>query len=90
MVTATVFITDTMLFGAESASLGTLWPVSLVVSAVIGVITFLAQRKFYGDDDEAAFIKAALLSLLVAIPTPLPAMLYIPAGIIGLCNRKRG
>ena len=83
------FVVDAMLFGAEAASLGTSIPVSCTVGAVLGFITFRAQRTWYGDDDESAWIKALIVALLVAIPTPLPAMLYVPAGFVGLVHNWR-
>lgn len=82
------FIVDSMLFGGEGATLGASFPVSLAVSVVIGVIVYRAQRAWYGDDEESARLKAGIVALLTAIPTPLPAMLYIPAGIVGLFRRK--
>ena len=34
-------------------------------------------------------IKALILGLLTAIPTPLPAILSIPSGIVGLVHNLR-
>jgi hypothetical protein len=83
------FIVDMMLFGGEVATFGAILPLSLAAGVVLAVITFLAQRKWYGDDGEAAFIKALIVGLLTAIPTPLPAVLYVPAGVIGLVHGLR-
>jgi hypothetical protein len=66
----------------------TLWPVSLAAGGVLGYITFLAQQKWYGDDRENAKIKALILAFLTAIPLPLPAVLSVPAGFVGLFRRK--
>jgi hypothetical protein len=82
-------VVDLMLFGAEAGSLGLLWPVSLGAGAVLGFIAYRAQMKWYGDDSESALIKALILAFLTAIPTPLPAALYVPAGIVGFLNRKK-
>ena len=82
-------IVDLMLFGGEIATLGTLLPVSIASGFVLGVIAYLAQRKWYGDDKDSAFIKALILGFLTAIPTPLPALLYVPSGIIGLIHSLR-
>jgi hypothetical protein len=83
-------VVDTMLFGGEAGTLGASIPISCVAGGVLGVITFLAQRKWYGDDSEAALIKGLILAFLTAIPTPLPALLYVPSGIVGLVhNLKR-
>lgn len=56
---------------------------------MLGVITFLAQRKWYGDDNESAMIKGLILAFLTAIPSPLPAILYVPSGIVGFVHRLR-
>ena len=81
---------DLMLFGGEVATLGALLPVSIGAGFVLGIITYLAQRRWYGDDNESASIKALIIGLLTAIPTPLPAVLYIPSGIVGLVHKLRG
>jgi hypothetical protein len=81
---------DLMLFGGEVATFGALLPVSIGVGFVLGIITYLAQRRWYGDDSESASIKALIIGLLTAIPTPLPAALYIPSGIVGLIHKVRG
>jgi len=81
--------TDTMLFGAEAGTLGLSLPISCAAGGVLGVITFLAQRKWFGDDNEAAFIKGLILAFLTAIPTPLPALLYVPSGIVGFVHNLR-
>jgi len=62
-------VVDTMLFGAEAGSLGLSLPISCAAGGVLGVITFLAQRKWYGDDTESALIKGLILAFLTAIPT---------------------
>jgi hypothetical protein len=77
---------DAMLFPFDASGVG--FPVSLLASLVLGVIVFRAQRKWYGDDDESAAIKALILAFLTAIPTPLPAIFYLPAGVVGLFRRK--
>jgi hypothetical protein len=82
-------VVDTMLFGGELGSVGLSLPISCATGGVLGIITFLAQRKWYGDDTEAALIKGLILAFLTAIPTPLPAMLYVPSGIVGLVHNLR-
>jgi hypothetical protein len=44
---------------------------------------------WFGDDSESATIKAMILAFLCAIPTPLPAFLYVPAGVVGLVHTLR-
>jgi hypothetical protein len=80
---------DAMLFGAEAGTLGLSLPFSCAAGGVLGVITFLAQRKYYGDDSEGALIKGLILAFLTAIPTPLPALLYVPCGIVGFVHNLR-
>ncbi len=85
------FILDVMLFGAEAGTLGTSAVYfSVPAGLVLAYIAFKAQMKWYGDDRESAIIKGLILGLLTAIPTPLPAILYVPAGVLGLAhNIKR-
>ena len=82
-------IVDGMLFGADVVSAGALIPVSIGAGAMLGYISYLAQRKWYGDDKETAVIKASILGLLTAIPVPLPAVLSLPAGLVGLIHNLR-
>jgi hypothetical protein len=77
-------IVDMMLNAGDVISMGLLLPVSIMAGAVMGYVTYRAQINWYGDDPESAKIKAIVLGLLTAIPTPLPEILYIPAGVIGL------
>lgn len=79
------FILDIMLFGAEAGTFGTSTVFfSVPAGLVLAYIAFKAQMKWYGDDRESAVIKGLILGLLTAIPTPLPAILYVPAGVLGL------
>jgi len=88
IATLTVVV-DLMLFGGEVATMGAILPVSIGAGAVLGVISYLAQRKWYGDDKDSAAIKGLILGFLTAIPTPLPAILSLPSGIIGLIHNWR-
>lgn len=81
---------DTMLFAGEVATLGALVVLSAIVGGVFGFITYKAQRSWYGDDHDGALIKALMMGLLTAIPTPLPAFLYVPAGLLGVVKKLRG
>jgi len=84
-----MFIVDMMLFGGEVLTFGLLIPVAMVAGAVLGFITYRAQRRWFGDDHDAALIKGAIVGLLTAIPTPLPAVVYVPSGILGLIHMAR-
>lgn len=83
------FIIDLMIFGGVTLTLGLLIPIALIAGIVLGFITYRAQIKWYGDDREAALIKGLIVGLLTAIPTPLPAILYVPSGILGLIHMLR-
>lgn len=82
-------VVDLMLFGGEVATLGAILPVSIGAGCVLGLIVYLAQRKWYGDDKDSALIKALIVGFLTAIPTPLPALLAVPSGIVGLIHHFR-
>ena len=82
-------IVDMMLNAGDMVSMGMLLPVSIAAGVVLGFVAYRAQINWYGDDKESAKIKAIILGLLTAIPTPLPEILYIPAGIIGLFQHFR-
>lgn len=77
-------IVDMMLNAGDVVSMGMLLPLSIAAGAVLGYVTYRAQINWSGDDPEEAKIKALVLGLLTAIPTPLPEILYIPAGVLGL------
>jgi magnesium-transporting ATPase (P-type) len=77
-----------MVFTSGIITGGVGWFLSIPIGMVLGVIIFLAQRKWYGDDNEEAFIKALIVAFLTAIPTSLPGYLTIPSGIVGLFHRK--
>ena len=79
-------IIDMMLNAGELLSMGLLVPVSMVASVVLGYVVYKAQINWYGDDPESAKIKAIVIGLLTAIPTPIPELLYLPAGLLGVFN----
>ena len=83
-------VVDSMVFSADIASSGLLLPVAFGAAVVLGIITGMAQKAWYGDDNNSALVKALIVALLTAIPSPLPYMLFVPAGIVGLFRRKRG
>ena len=78
-----------MLHAADVVSMGMLMPFSILAGFVLGIITFMAQKKWYGDDNESAAIKALVVTLLTAIPSPLPYVLFVPAGLVGFFRRKK-
>ena len=84
-----VFVVDWMVFGGVIISGGALYVLCIICGFILGVITFLAQRKYYGDDSEGAIIKALCVLLLTAIPAPIPGVLAVPAGILGWMRGKK-
>jgi len=88
-VASLTLIVDLMLFGGEVATMGAILPVSIGAGTLLGLIVYLAQRKWYGDDKDSAAIKGLILGFLTAIPTPLPAILTVPSGIVGLVHKWR-
>jgi hypothetical protein len=88
-VAALTFIVDAMVFGGTVASGGLLLPVAIGAGGVLGFIAYRAQRRWYGDDADAALIKACIIGLLTAIPTPLPVVLYVPSAILGALHLAR-
>ena len=88
---AVAFLTitiDLMMNVGTWATWGALWVATIPVGLVLGAITYLAQKKWYDDDDGSAIIKALIVALLTAIPAPLTPVL-IPSGIVGIFNRKK-
>ena len=91
-----------MLFGKDGLALvfapatgGADIPVALFISAMagaaVGYITYIGQKKWYGDDYESAKIKALITGVLTAIPTGLPGMLFGSAALAGpVFGKKRG
>lgn len=80
---------DLMLHSADVISAGLLIPFSILCGGILGYITYKAQMKFYGDDDETAKIKCWIVALLTAIPSPLPYVLFVPAGVVGWFHNLR-
>jgi hypothetical protein len=81
-------VVNTMVFVVGWGTLGVGWLTSIPIGVVIGIITYMGQKKWYGDDHESALIKALIVAFLTAIPTSLPGYLTIPAGVIGLFRKK--
>lgn len=90
-ITFLTFLVDMMLFGTGAATFGLATLVlSLPAGVILGVISYWAQMKWYGDDRESAMIKAAILGLLTAIPVPIPKLVYLPSGVVGLFHYVLG
>lgn len=91
------FLVDLMLFSGTSASvvltLGVTFPmvvaISIVAGIILGFISYKAQMKWYGDDQESAAIKGAIIGFLTAIPVGIPAFVWIPSGALGVIKYLR-
>ncbi len=87
------FVVDLMLFGTAAASMGialpVLIPLAMAAGVVLGRITYKAQMKWYGDDHDSAMIKAGIVGLLTAIPVGIPAVVWVPSGLLGLLHNAR-
>lgn len=84
-------VVDFLAFGGDIISLGVLYVVELGAAVVLTYVTYKIQRSWYGDDHDAAIIKALILGLLTAIPVPISGIVAGPGGllgIIGLFRRK--
>lgn len=79
-------IIDMMLNAGDLATMGLLLPVSIAAGIILGYVVYKAQINWYGDDKESARIKATILGILTAIPTPIPEVFYVPAGVLGLLH----
>lgn len=80
---------DVMLHSADVLSGGLLVPLSVIGGVILAAVTYRAQQKWYGDDKESSGIKAVIVGLLTAIPSPLPYALFLPAGLVGWFHRLR-
>ncbi len=85
-----VILVNAMVFGSNMFTPLVATLLGLFLCIPVGVITYLGQRKWYEDDSLSAGLKAAILTILTAIPVGIPVLLAAPAGIVGwLANRKQ-
>lgn len=80
---------NAMIFGGQILTMGMLFPLALAAAVVLGIITFKSQMRYFGDDREAALIKALAVGLLTAIPVGLPAFLTVPSAVVGFVHNLR-
>jgi hypothetical protein len=85
----TTLAVNAMLFGGTVISMGTLAPIAIIVAAVLGFITYRCQQRMYGDDHDAALVKALAVGLITAIPVGLPAFLTVPSTVVGVIHTLR-
>jgi hypothetical protein len=80
---------DLLVFGVDTFSAEMLLPLGIAIAAGLGVIVYRMQRRWYGDDRDAALIKAMVVALLTAIPVPITPLFSIPGGLLGLVGQLR-
>lgn len=85
----TTLAVNAMLFGGTVITMGTLAPIAIIVAAVLGFITYRCQQRMYGDDHDAALVKALAVGLITAIPVGLPAFLTVPSTVVGVFHTLR-
>ena len=78
-----VFAVDLMLFGKETATAFTTWPISVAVAVVLAFGVRYIQRELYGDSPKAALGKAIVVGVLTAIPTAIPGLATATGGTLG-------
>ena len=85
-----IILVDAMDSAVDVATLGITMPVLWLISSVFcGVVVFMGQKKWGGDDQESALIKALIVGFLVALPTPFPAFLTVPSAVVGVVQTLR-
>jgi hypothetical protein len=88
-----IIVLDAMVSAIDVATLEITAPVLWLIAGIATFMTvFMAQKKWGGDDQESAFLKALMVSVLVGLPTPFPAFLTVPSAVVGFVHqlRKRG
>lgn len=85
----TTLAVNAMLFGGTVLTMGALAPLAVLVAGVLAFITYRAQQRFYGDDHDAALVKALAVGLLTAIPVGLPMFLTVPSAVVGIVHTLR-
>ena len=85
----TTLAVNAMMFGGTVLTMGVLAPLAILVAVVLAYITYRAQRRFYGDDHDAALVKSLAVGLVTAIPLGLPAFLTVPSTLVGIVHTLR-
>jgi len=85
-----IILVDAMNSAVDVATLGITMPVLWLISSVFsGVVIFMGQKKWGGDDQESALIKALIVGFLVALPTPFPSFLTLPGAALSVIQTIR-
>jgi hypothetical protein len=80
---------DAMIFGSTVATGGVALAVTVPFAIALSIPCALIQKNSFGDNWGAAIGKGLLVGVLTAIPTPLPAIIPISAGGLGLLARSK-
>ena|ERR1035438_6961455 len=84
MPAAFAILVDSMVSAIDVATLEISAPILWLFGAIVTtVVVWMAQRKWSGDDEQEAFLKAIAVGFLVALPSPFPAWLTVPSAIAG-------
>jgi hypothetical protein len=85
-----IIVLDAMESAVDVATLGISAPVLWLIGGIFtGIVVFMGQKKWGGDDQEAALIKSLIVAFLVALPTPFPSFLTVPSAIVGTVQMLR-
>jgi hypothetical protein len=85
-----IILVDAMDSAVDVVTLGISAPVLWLISSVFSaVVVFMGQKKWGGDDQESALIKALIVGFLVALPTPFPSFLTVPSAVVGVVQTLR-
>lgn len=74
---------DVMLFGAEAATLGIGWSISIPVAGVLAMASILVQKYGFQERWGLAVGKGLIVGLLTAVPTAIPALVSLAGGVMG-------
>jgi hypothetical protein len=76
-MTVLLITVDSMLFGGQLATAEFIYPLAVATAFGLGIITYMAQKKWFGDDHESALLKASIVFGLTALPTSIPGFLAV-------------
>lgn len=84
-----IVLVDLIIFGGTLASVGLAWFVLVFVAFFLGLITYLIQTSWYGDENKDALAKGLIALVLTAIPLPIATALMIYFGISGRLRSQK-
>jgi hypothetical protein len=79
-----MFAVDWMLFAPEAGSLGTALVFTVPFALALTIPCVLIQKHSFNDDWGAALGKGIMVGVLTAIPSPLPSVVSLTAGALGI------